>query len=121
MTTVQTASRPHVPFKQEVSIQTLFMCKEGFDLYKCDECQHIFLVVDPSIEALKRVYSFANSYQVQDRKILTKIQILVRRCAKALNKWRIFARAEGDSGCGCSQESSYGSPDEMDGRLLVWN
>jgi 2-polyprenyl-3-methyl-5-hydroxy-6-metoxy-1,4-benzoquinol methylase len=45
------------------------MCKQGYDLYKCAECQHIFVWPIPTVEVLERVYSFANSYQVQDRTI----------------------------------------------------
>jgi 2-polyprenyl-3-methyl-5-hydroxy-6-metoxy-1,4-benzoquinol methylase len=57
------------PVCKHADHSTFFMCKDGYDLYKCTECQHIFVWPIPSIEVLKSIYSFANSYQVQDRKI----------------------------------------------------
>lgn len=41
------------------------MKKNGYDLYRCAGCDHIFVSSLPSNEELDRAYSFESGYQVQ--------------------------------------------------------
>jgi hypothetical protein len=74
--------------------------KQEYELYKCAECQHIFVWPTPTVEALERVYSFANSYQVQDRTIYddkTHISEKTRENFKQVERllWRANSEASG--------------------------
>lgn len=62
------------------------MRKEGYDLHKCSKCQHIFVSPVPTIEALKQIYSFANSYQVQKREIYDEKTDISNKARAALQQ-----------------------------------
>jgi spore maturation protein CgeB len=53
------------PVCKEADRSTFFMRKEGYDLFQCTECQHIFVWPIPTVEVLQHVYSFAAGFQVQ--------------------------------------------------------
>ena len=95
MTTVSNDRPAACPVCKQWDRSTFFMCKEGFDLYKCDECQHIFVWPIPSIEALKRVYSFANPYQVQDRKIFDENTDFSEKMRESLKQMENFCPSRG--------------------------
>ena len=42
------------------------MNKNGFQLYRCEACDHIFVSPHPSDEELSRLYSFESGYQRQE-------------------------------------------------------
>jgi 2-polyprenyl-3-methyl-5-hydroxy-6-metoxy-1,4-benzoquinol methylase len=78
------------------------MCKDGYDLHKCAECNHIFVWPIPTIEALKHIYSFANSYQVQDRKIFDENTDFSEKMRESLRQLEDFCPRRGrllDVGC----------------------
>lgn len=80
----------------------LLIRKDGYDLYKCSECQHIFVWPIPTIETLKRVYSFANSYQVQGRAIYDENTAVLEKNRESLKQIEKFCRRRGrllDIGC----------------------
>jgi 2-polyprenyl-3-methyl-5-hydroxy-6-metoxy-1,4-benzoquinol methylase len=78
------------------------MCKEGCDLYKCIQCQHIFVWPIPTIEALKCKYSFANSYQVQNRTIYDENTDISQKTRKSLKQVERFCRRGRLLDVGCS-------------------
>jgi Zn ribbon nucleic-acid-binding protein len=53
------------PVCKEADHSTFFMRKEGYDLFQCTECQHIFVWPVPTVEVLQHIYSFAAGFQVQ--------------------------------------------------------
>lgn len=90
------------PVCDQANHSTLFMCKDGYDLYKCTECRHIFVWPIPTIEELKRVYSFANAYQVQDRTIYDEKTIISDKVRESLKQIENHCRRRGrllDVGC----------------------
>jgi 2-polyprenyl-3-methyl-5-hydroxy-6-metoxy-1,4-benzoquinol methylase len=90
------------PVCKQPDHSTFFMRKDGYDLYKCTECQHIFVWPIPSIEALKRIYSFANSYQVQDRRIFDENTDFSEKMRESLKQIEKFCPRRGrllDVGC----------------------
>ena len=78
------------------------MRKESFDLFKCAECQHIFVWPIPALEALKHVYSFANSYQVQDRVIYDENTVVGEKTRESLKQIERFSRFGRLLDVGCS-------------------
>lgn len=64
---------------------SFFMSKEGYDLFRCSDCQHIFVWPMPGIDELKRIYSSENSYQLQER-------IVCDETTKFLEKTRVSLR-----------------------------
>jgi 2-polyprenyl-3-methyl-5-hydroxy-6-metoxy-1,4-benzoquinol methylase len=78
------------------------MCKEKFDLYKCTACQHIFVWPIPTIEALDYLYSFANSYQVQKRRIYDENTAILEKTRESLRKIESFCRRGRLLDVGCS-------------------
>jgi spore maturation protein CgeB len=90
------------PVCKQADYSTFLMCKDGYDLYRCTECQHIFVWPIPTIEALKRIYSFANSYQVQDRKIFDDNTDFSEKMRESLKQIENFRPRRGrllDVGC----------------------
>ena len=90
------------PVCREAEHSTFFMCKDGYDLYKCTECQHIFVWPIPNIEALKHIYPFANSYQVQNRTRYDERTLISAKTRKSLKQIENYCRCKGrllDVGC----------------------
>ena len=78
------------------------MRKEGYDLYKCTECQHIFVWPIPTIEELKHIYSSASSYQVQDKTIYDDNTVIGEKACESLKQIESYCRRRGrllDVGC----------------------
>lgn len=79
-----------------------FLSKDGYDLYKCAGCRHLFVWPIPTIEALKQIYSFANLYQVQDRVIYADGTAILEKNRKSLEQIEKFSLRRGrllDVGC----------------------
>lgn len=81
---------------------TLLLNKDGYDLYRCTLCRHIFVWPLPTIEELKRVYSFANAYQVQSRTIYDESTAVSDKTRESLRQLEHFCRGRSrllDVGC----------------------
>jgi len=90
------------PVCKQADHSSFLMCKDGYDLYNCAECQHIFVWPIPTIEALKSVYSFANSYQVQGRTIYDENTVICEKMHESLKQIESFCPRRGrllDVGC----------------------
>jgi 2-polyprenyl-3-methyl-5-hydroxy-6-metoxy-1,4-benzoquinol methylase len=74
------------PICKQADHSTFFMCKDGYALYRCSECQHIFVWPIPTIEKLKHIYSFANSYQVQSRVIYDENTVILEKNRESLRQ-----------------------------------
>src|ERR1700687_5803451 len=83
------------PVCTQADDSTFFMCKDGYDLYKCTKCRHIFVWPIPTIETLKRIYSFANSYQVQERKIFDDNTDFSEKMRESLKQIETFCPRRG--------------------------
>lgn len=102
MTSVPNERPAECPVCKQADHSTFLMCKDGCDLYRCTECQHIFVWPIPTIEALKRIYSFANSYQVQERKIFDDNTDTSEKMRESLKQIEKFCPRRGrllDVGC----------------------
>lgn len=75
------------------------MSKNGYDLYRCDACTHIFVSPVPSSEELDKLYSFESGYQEQesvrfaekdDSEFPGKFQASVDQIRRHLTKGRIL-------------------------------
>jgi 2-polyprenyl-3-methyl-5-hydroxy-6-metoxy-1,4-benzoquinol methylase len=78
------------------------MRKDGYDLFRCSECRHIFVWPIPTLDQLKHVYSFANSYQVQERVIYNENTAVLAKARESLREIEKFCRQRGrllDVGC----------------------
>lgn len=81
---------------------TLLLNKDGYDLYDCTLCHHIFVWPVPPIVELKRVYSFANAYQVQSRTIFDDSTAISDKTRESLRQIEYFCRRRSrllDVGC----------------------
>jgi SAM-dependent methyltransferase len=90
------------PVCKQADRSTFFICKDGFDLYRCNECQHIFVWPIPTIETLKQIYSFANSYQVQDRTIYDENTVFLEKTLESLKQIENFCHRGRLLDVGCS-------------------
>lgn len=102
MSSVPNDNQAACPVCKQVDHSTFLMCKDGYNLYKCAECQHIFVWPIPPIEALKQIYSFANSYQVEERTIYDENTLTLERNRESLRQIEKFCRGRGrllDIGC----------------------
>lgn len=93
---------PFCPVCKEANHSTFLTCKEGYDLYNCTECLHIFVWPIPTIDALKHVYSFANSYQVQQRQIYDENTVISRKTREGFRQIERFANRGRLLDVGCS-------------------
>jgi 2-polyprenyl-3-methyl-5-hydroxy-6-metoxy-1,4-benzoquinol methylase len=90
------------PVCEQTDHSKFFMRKDGYELYECRECQHVFVWPVPTIEELKFVYSFANSYQVQRRVIYDENTIVGAKTREGLKQIENFCARRGrllDVGC----------------------
>lgn len=102
MSSVSSDNQAVCPVCKQADHSTFFMSKDGYNLYKCAECQHIFVWPIPTIEALKRIYSFANSYQVEERTIYDDNTPILERNRESLRQIERFCPGRGrllDIGC----------------------
>ena len=79
-----------------------FMRKDGYDLYRCSACQHIFVWPIPAIDQLEEVYSFANAYQVQPKITYDENTGILEKHRESLRQIEKFCRNRGrllDIGC----------------------
>jgi 2-polyprenyl-3-methyl-5-hydroxy-6-metoxy-1,4-benzoquinol methylase len=90
------------PVCKRADHSTFFMCKNSYDLYKCAECRHIFVWPIPTIEALKHTYSFANSYQVQNKTIYGENTVVSVKTRESLKQIERFCRRGRLLDVGCS-------------------
>lgn len=79
-----------------------FLNKEGYDLYKCSLCNHLFVWPVPSIEDLQHVYSFANSFQVQPKTIFDESTHIGEKPRESLKQIEHFANKGELLDIGCS-------------------
>lgn len=78
------------------------MRKDGYDLFRCSECRHIFVWPIPTLDQLKHVYSFENSYQVQERVIYNENTVVLAKTRESLREIEKLCRQRGrllDVGC----------------------
>lgn len=90
------------PICKQDNYSTFLLRKEGHDLYKCTECQHIFVWPIPDIEAMKYVHSFANSYQVQKRTVYDENTVIGEKTREALKLMERFCNRGRLLDVGCS-------------------
>lgn len=80
----------------------LFVRKESCDLYECPLCEHLFVWPVPTAETLKRMYSFANGYQVQEATTYDENTPVLERNRESLRQIERFCPTRGrllDVGC----------------------
>ena len=81
---------PTCPVCTQANHCDFFMRKDGYDLYRCSDCQHIFVWPIPTIDQLERVYSFANAYQVQAKTTYDENTPALDKTRESLRQIEIF-------------------------------
>lgn len=81
---------------------TFLLHKDGYDLYKCVECHHIFVWPIPDAEVMKHLHSFANSYQVQKPTIYDENTTVSKKAREGLKPIEKFCRRGRLLDVGCS-------------------
>ena len=102
MGSIPTSTPAICPVCKQAENSRFFMRKEGCDLYRCDECQHIFLWPMPTTESLKHIYSFANSYQVQNRLIYDENTVVNKKLSESFQQIERFSQRGRLLDIGCS-------------------
>jgi spore maturation protein CgeB len=90
------------PVCKRTDHSTFLMRKDGYDLYQCAECQHIFVWPVPTVEVLQHVYSFAAGFQVQPSTVYDENTTAHEKNRESLRQLERFCRRGRLLDVGCS-------------------